>query len=141
MTTSAPSAPAFSACFVRDIASSVEFEPVPAITGIFPFDSLIHSYQDHNGYDREKYPLGLFTREYYKSEADFAQEKLDELLEINLDVLPETDKISAELLKFVLEDKIAYYEFERFLNPDRNNSTSNLSVLEKSICIPVSEQD
>ena len=43
MTTSAPSAPAFSACFVRDIASSVEFEPVPAITGIFPFDSLIHN--------------------------------------------------------------------------------------------------
>ena len=91
-------------------------------------DSLIHSYQDHNGYDREKYPLGLFTREYYKSEADFAQEKLDELSEINLDVLPETDKISAELLKFVLEDKIAYYEFERFLNPLLSDSGFHINL-------------
>jgi len=91
-------------------------------------DSLIHSYQDHNGYDREKYPLGLFTREYYKSEADFAQEKLDELSEINLDLLPETDKISAELLKFVLEDKIAYYEFERFLNPLLSDSGFHINL-------------
>ena len=37
----APFAPAFSACEVNEIASSVEFEPVPAITGIFPLLSFI----------------------------------------------------------------------------------------------------
>ena len=36
-------APIFSAYFVRDTASSVEFDPVPAITGILPFDSLTHN--------------------------------------------------------------------------------------------------
>ena len=33
----------FSAYLVKDIASSVEFEPVPAITGILPLDSLTHN--------------------------------------------------------------------------------------------------
>ena len=36
----APSAPIFSACVVNEIASSVEFEPVPAKTGNFPALSL-----------------------------------------------------------------------------------------------------
>ena len=38
---SKPSAPAFSACFESSIASEVELEPVPAITGILPLHSLI----------------------------------------------------------------------------------------------------
>ncbi|MFY0603113.1 MAG: DUF885 domain-containing protein [Flavobacteriaceae bacterium] len=79
--------------------------------------NLIDSYEDHKGYDREAYPLGLFTRQYYQSEAEFAQLKLDELSKIDVNGLKETEKISAELLKFILEDKINFYKFERFLNP------------------------
>ena len=33
----------FSANCVNDTASSVEFDPVPALTGIFPLDSLTHN--------------------------------------------------------------------------------------------------
>jgi uncharacterized protein (DUF885 family) len=36
---------------------------------------------------------------------------------IKMDELSETDQISAKLLKFVLQDQIDYYKFERFLNP------------------------
>ncbi|WP_460217727.1 DUF885 domain-containing protein [Psychroserpens sp. MEBiC05023] len=78
---------------------------------------IINSYQDNEGYDRNSYPLGLFTKEYYKSQAEFAQEKLDELAQIKIEDLSETDQISAELLKFVLQDQINYYEFEQYLNP------------------------
>ena len=39
----APSAPIFYACEVKEIASSVEFEPVPANTGNFPLLSLTQS--------------------------------------------------------------------------------------------------
>ena len=39
----APSAPIFSACVVRDIASFVEFDPVPAKTGSFPLLSCTHN--------------------------------------------------------------------------------------------------
>lgn len=80
-------------------------------------DQLIQSYQDHEGYDKEAYPLGLYTREYYSSETDFATEKLVELSKIEVENLSETEQISADLLKFVLQDQVDYYTFERFLNP------------------------
>jgi uncharacterized protein (DUF885 family) len=80
-------------------------------------ESIISSFQEHKGYDEEIYPLGLFTKEYYKATADYAKIKLEELAELNLNNLSETDKTSVELLKFILEEQIDYYEFESFLNP------------------------
>lgn len=80
-------------------------------------DKIITNYQEHEGYDREKYPLGLFTKEYYKAEADYAKTVLEELAEIDVNSLSETEQISVDLAKFVLNDQIAYYEFEGFLNP------------------------
>lgn len=85
--------------------------------GTVALQALIKSYEEHEGYDEDEFPLGVFTREHYKSEAEFAKAKLDELAEISLDGLGETDKISATLLKFVLQDKIDFFEYERYLNP------------------------
>jgi uncharacterized protein (DUF885 family) len=80
-------------------------------------DGLINSYQDHEGYDKKTYPLGLFTKDYYKTEAEFAKIKLEELDKINTDDLTETELISVDLLKFILQDQISYFEFEQYLNP------------------------
>lgn len=80
-------------------------------------DKIIKSYQDYEGYDKKVYPLGVFTEAYYKSKAEFAEEKLDELTQINFDNLSETEQISAELLEFILKDQISYYQFEQYLNP------------------------
>ena len=80
-------------------------------------ESIIVSFQEYEGYDKEEYPLGLFTREHYKETADFAQIKLAELAQLDIYKLSKTDKISAELLKFILEEQIDYYKFESFLNP------------------------
>ncbi|MBA6153175.1 DUF885 domain-containing protein [Gelidibacter maritimus] len=80
-------------------------------------DSVIKKYEQHRGYDRHVYPLGLYTKEYYKSEAEFAQQVLDELNKVETADLSETEKISADLLGFVLNDKINYYKFEQYLNP------------------------
>ncbi len=68
--------------------------------------AIIENYQDHEGYDRKEYPLGIFTKDYYKSEAEFAQTKLDELSKIEPETLSETEQISLTLLKFVLLDHI-----------------------------------
>jgi len=78
---------------------------------------IIEDFQDHKGYDDTKYPLGLFTKEYYKSEAAYAQTLLDELKILEVSGLNETNRISFDLLKFVLQDKIDFYEFEGYLNP------------------------
>lgn len=98
-------------------------------------DDIIERYQDYEGYDDDEYPLGLFTREHYEKEAKFSQELLDELNAISTDDLKETDKISAELLKFVLQDHIDYYEFERFLNPLLSDAGfhSNLNYMVRPI--------
>lgn len=80
-------------------------------------DSVIKKYEEHKGYDRKTYPLGLYTKDYFKAEAEFAQEVLDELNKVEISGLSETQQISAKLLGFVLQDKIDYYKFEQFLNP------------------------
>ena len=78
---------------------------------------IINDYQDHKGYDEESYPLGLFTKEYFETEASFAREKAKELEDIDRTQLKETDLISLDLLKFVLQQHIDYYELESYLNP------------------------
>lgn len=78
---------------------------------------IIEDYQAHEGYDKNDYPLGLFTEAYYKSEAEFANSTKVALAKINEGALNETDKISLHLLDFVLQDKIDLYEYERYLNP------------------------
>lgn len=78
---------------------------------------IINDYQDHEGYDKNEYPLGDFSEAYYKSEAEFAQETLEALSKIEPETLSETEQISLTLLKFVLQDQIDFYEFEAFLNP------------------------
>ncbi|WP_394748492.1 DUF885 domain-containing protein [Spongiimicrobium salis] len=92
---------------------------------------IIDEYQNHEGYDKEEYPLGLFTREYYKSEAAFAKAKLEELAEINKASLDENDGISLDVLQFILQDKVSFYELERFLNPILSDAGfhSNLTFL------------
>ena len=98
-------------------------------------EEVISSYQDHKGYDRKGYPLGLFTRDYYKAEAEFAKTKLEELSKIRTDTFSENEKISVELLKFVLQDQIDFYEFERFLNPLLSDSGfhSSLNYMVRSL--------
>jgi uncharacterized protein (DUF885 family) len=79
--------------------------------------TIIEEYQNHKGYDEKLYPLGIFTKEFYKSEAEFAKNKLEELSEIDVATLSETEQISYELFNFILKDKINFYEFECYLNP------------------------
>ena len=80
-------------------------------------NTIIDSYQNHRGYDSKKYPLGLVTKEYYKKEADFANNLLANLSLIDTTFLEENDKISFKLLSFKLQDIVDYYNYERYLNP------------------------
>ena len=79
--------------------------------------SIVNEYQDHEGYDEQEFPLGLFTKKFYQSEADFVKTILTKLSEVSEMALSETEVISLKLLKFKLKDQIDYFTFERFLNP------------------------
>ena len=78
---------------------------------------IITIYQDHESYDGNEYPLGLFTKEHFESEANFALDLLNQLENIDTNDLDENNLISYELLKFELNDIVDYYNFERYLNP------------------------
>ncbi len=77
----------------------------------------IKDYENHKGYDEAEYPLGLFTKEYYLAEAEFAKQLLADFDCIQENKLTETEQISSALLQFVLQEKIDFTEFEQYLNP------------------------
>ena len=80
-------------------------------------NTVITEIEERNTYDWKKYPLGLFSKEQFKKEANYAKKQLKQLNKINPKNLSETESISLELLKFKLQDTIDYYDFEQFLNP------------------------
>lgn len=79
--------------------------------------NIIEDYHNHSGYDKDKYPLGLFTKAYFESESAYARTGLNELAKIDPSDLKESERISFQLLQFVFQDKIDLYEYERYLNP------------------------
>lgn len=91
-------------------------------------DEIIQEYQDHEDYDHDEYPLGLYKQEHYKSEAEFAKSSLTRLEVIDSIGLKETDQISLTLLKFKLQDKIDFYNFGRYLNPLLSDSGFHSSL-------------
>ncbi len=92
-------------------------------------DAIIQEYQNHEGYNYKDYPLGNFSEEYFKAEKEFAESLLLKLDDIDITKLDENDSISYELLSFVLKDIIAYYDFERFLNPLLSDSGFHSSLV------------
>ena len=91
-------------------------------------ENIISKYEDFRPSDSNEFPLGEFSREHYKNIAEFSSDLLDELNDIDFNKLNESDRISAELLKFVLNDRIDFYEFERFLNPLLSDSGFHISL-------------
>ena len=80
-------------------------------------NEIILEIEERESYDEDEYPLGLFSKEHFKKEAEYAKEQLIKLAKIDIIFLSETESISLELLKFQLQDAIDYFEFERYLNP------------------------
>jgi len=90
-------------------------------------DPLIKAYEAYEAYDKEEYPLGLPTRERYERTAYFADSLLSQLNTLDLSQASDSERISAELLAFVLQERIDYFEFERFLNPLLSDSGFHVS--------------
>ena len=92
-------------------------------------EGIIEEYQNHKGYDYDEYPLGKFSEDYFKIEKEFAENLLSKMSKIDANKLDENDNISYELLSFELLDIIAYYNFERFLNPLLSDSGFHSSLV------------
>lgn len=92
------------------------------------FEKIIQKVEEHQAYDYNDYPLGLYTKAHYRKEARFAQKQLKKLAEINSEKLSEDENISLRLLKFKLQERVDFYEYEAYLNPLLSDSGFHLSL-------------
>jgi len=90
---------------------------VPSVDDEQKLTDLIDTYQEHQGFDKSRYPLGLYTQAYYAQEAQFADSLRRELTQLSTLKFDENDQISVALLAFVLQEKIDFYSYDRYLNP------------------------
>lgn len=91
-------------------------------------ENIIEKYQTKREYDFTWNTSLENTVKYYELEADFAKELLKELANVSEESLTETDKISKELLQFVLQDKIDQHQFKTYLNPITSESAFHLRL-------------
>jgi len=89
---------------------------------------IIEVYETQRDYEFNPFESVKNTNEYYKLEADFASEMIQKINAISLENLSESDKISRELLLFVLQDKIDEFKFKMHLNPITNEVAFHLNL-------------
>lgn len=107
------------------IFSALKIQAQNASTAL---DSIISTVQKFESYDRKEYPLGLYTKEHYKKEAEFAKEQLQKLQKIEKDSLSQSQQISLTLLKFRLKEDVDFYEYEAYLNPLLSDAGFHVSL-------------
>jgi len=89
---------------------------------------LIAKYEKSREYGFKRGESVESTTKYYAAESEFAKNLKTELEALSNEGLSETDKISAELLTFVLQDKIDQHAFKMYLNPITNESAFHLNL-------------
>lgn len=90
-------------------------------------EQLIEAYEAYESYDEKIYPMGLPNRERFAQDARFCDSLLTELDDLDMASATDSEQISAELLAFVLQNRIDFYTYERFLNPLLSDSGFHVS--------------
>jgi len=107
------------------------------LVGIFSFtnlsnseklNSIITKYEAERDYDFKWNESVENTAKYYQAEADFARELKKELETVSEEGLSESEKISKELLLFVLQDHIDRNTYKTYLNTITNESAFHLNL-------------
>lgn len=90
--------------------------------------TIIAKYEAERNYDFKKSASVENTIKYYQAESDFAKSLKSELEKVDVQGLSESEKISRELLLFVLQDKIDTHRFKMYLNPITNENAFHLNL-------------
>lgn len=88
----------------------------PDISASEQLRTVIQEVDSFEPYDRKVFPLGVYTEDRFKKEAEFADAKLEVLSGIDKAALTETEAISLELLKFKLQDERDFYQHKMHWN-------------------------
>lgn len=102
--------------------------PLSAQNEVKDLKKIIKIFEDHKPFKRSEHPLGLYTKDHYKKEAEFAERLLGQLNKLELSELSESEQISASLLKYDLRHSIKTYEYGAYLNPLLSDAGFHLSL-------------
>ena len=91
-------------------------------------NDIIAKYEADRNYDFKRNESVENTIKYYQAESDFAKSLKAELEKVSVEGLSESEKISRELLLFVLQDKIDTHTFKMYLNPITNERAFHLNL-------------
>ena len=91
-------------------------------------DSIIKTVENFEPYDKKEFPLGLYEEELEQKKAEFAEQQLKRLESVSKDALSETETISLELLRFVLQNRIDEYTYRMYLNPIQADQGFHLNL-------------
>jgi len=91
-------------------------------------NAIIAKYDADRDYDFKWNESVENTAKYYQAEADFAKSLKSELEKVSEEGLSETEKISRELLLFVLQDKMDENSYKMYLNTITNESAFHLNL-------------
>ena len=80
-------------------------------------NAVISDYENHQAYDREKFPLGDFSEARFEQFEAYCSTLKKRLEAIKVENLPEDAQRSYQLLQFVLQDNMDYYRFRQHWNP------------------------
>lgn len=107
------------------------------IIGLFSFgqesnsnklNNIIAKYDTDRDYDFKWNESVENTAKYYQAEADFSKKLKEELEQVSEAGLSKTEKISRELLLFVLQDKIDSNTYKTYLNTITNENAFHLNL-------------
>ena len=81
------------------------------------FKKIIQDFENFKPFDDSRFLLGDFSEERFERENLFYKKTYERLFKVNKNLLSEQDKISHELLTFVIKKKIADFDFKTHYNP------------------------
>lgn len=90
--------------------------------------AIIATYEAERNYDFEWNESVETTAKYYQAEAELAAQLKEELANVSEEGLTESEKISKELLLFVLQDKIDANTYKTYLNTITNENAFHLNL-------------
>ncbi|MEZ4797267.1 MAG: DUF885 domain-containing protein [Flavobacteriaceae bacterium] len=91
-------------------------------------NAIIETYEAEREYDFDPYESVENTAKYYQAEADFSRKLKEELEQVSEEGLSESEKISRELLLFVLQDNIDSNTYKTYLNTITNENAFHLNL-------------
>tara|TARA_B100000767_G_scaffold235464_1_gene228755 strand:- start:26699 stop:28432 length:1734 start_codon:yes stop_codon:yes gene_type:complete len=89
----------------------------------------IDLYESYSSFDSLAFPLGDHSEERYEADYNFYSNLYEKVKLIQIANLSKDDNISLELLKFLIKDHLANFEFKTHLNPLSSDSGFHNSLV------------